>query len=131
MRKQTIDETRRCPKCGRAENQINAGYNRSGTRRCLCKICNYKYTPDGKTQGFPQHGALFHEHFSGGSSFDDYSQETVNLIFSHVNSVRRKSLGGKSPFEVFAFLFDHDATAVLGIRPIPPAEVIQSPKLLR
>jgi hypothetical protein len=42
-----------------------------------------------------------------------------------------KSLGGKSPFEVFAFLFGHDAAAVLGIRAIPPADVIQSPKLLR
>ena len=74
---------------------------------------------------------LFRDIVPAGSSFDDYSQETVNLIFSHVNSVKRKSLGGKSPFEVFAFLFGHDAAAILGIRAIPPAQVIQSPKLLR
>ena len=54
MRKQTIDENRRCPKCGRAENQINAGYNRSGTQRCECKYCNYKYTLNGKTREYPE-----------------------------------------------------------------------------
>jgi len=54
MRKQTIDETRRCPKCGRTENQINAGYNRSGTQRCVCKFCNHKYTQGGKTWAYSE-----------------------------------------------------------------------------
>jgi transposase-like protein len=54
MKKQTVEETRRCPKCGRVENQINAGYNRSGTQRCLCKTCNYKYTPSGKTREYSE-----------------------------------------------------------------------------
>ena len=58
---------------------------------------------------------MFRDIVPSGSSFDDYSQETVNLILSHINSVRRKSLGGKSPFDVFAFLFGFDAAAVLGI----------------
>jgi IS30 family transposase len=74
---------------------------------------------------------MFRDIVPSGSSFDDFSQDTVNLIFSHVNSVRRKSLGGKSPFEVFAFLFGLDTAAIFGIRSIPPADVIQSPKLLR
>ena len=54
MRKQTIDENRRCPKCGRAENQVNAGYNRSGTQRCVCKDCNHKNTLNGKTREYPE-----------------------------------------------------------------------------
>jgi len=54
MRKQTIDENRRCPKCDRVENQINAGYNRSGTQRCVCKSCNHKYTLNGKTREYPE-----------------------------------------------------------------------------
>jgi len=54
MRKQTIDENRKCPLCGRAENQINAGYNRSGTQRCVCKFCNHKYTQGGKTRAYPE-----------------------------------------------------------------------------
>ena len=75
--------------------------------------------------------SMFRDIVPAGISFDDFSQDTVNLVFSHLNSVRRKSLGGKSPFEVFAFLFARDATTALGVRPIPPAEVIQSPLLLR
>jgi transposase-like protein len=54
MRKQTIDENRRCPKCGKAENQINSGYNRSGTQRCTCKDCTCKYTLNGKTRAHPE-----------------------------------------------------------------------------
>jgi len=54
MRKQTIDENRRCPKCGRVENQINAGYNRSGTQRCVCKTCNHKYTLNGKKREYSE-----------------------------------------------------------------------------
>jgi len=53
MKKQTIDESRRCPKCGQIANQVNAGHNRSGTQRCLCKTCNYKYTLNGKTREYP------------------------------------------------------------------------------
>ncbi|MDR2753586.1 MAG: helix-turn-helix domain-containing protein [Oscillospiraceae bacterium] len=54
MRTQTIDENRRCPKCGLAENQINAGYNRSGTQRCVCKFCRHKYTLNGKTRAYSE-----------------------------------------------------------------------------
>jgi len=54
MKKQTIDENRRCPKCGKKENQINAGYNRSGTQRCVCKDCNHKYTLNGKTRKYAE-----------------------------------------------------------------------------
>jgi len=54
MSKQTKNEGRRCPKCGQAENQVNAGYNRSGTQRCVCKDCKYKYTLNGKTREYPE-----------------------------------------------------------------------------
>jgi transposase-like protein len=54
MRKQTIDENRRCPKCGQIENQSNAGFNRSGTQRCFCVTCKYKYTLNGKTRAYPE-----------------------------------------------------------------------------
>jgi transposase-like protein len=54
MKKQTIDENRHCPKCGKVENQVNAGYNRSGTQRCVCRDCNHKYTLNGKTREYPE-----------------------------------------------------------------------------
>ena len=54
MKKETIDENRCCRKCGRVENQVNAGYNRSGTQRCVCKNCKHKYTLHGKTREYPE-----------------------------------------------------------------------------
>jgi len=54
MRKQTIDENRRCPKCGKTENQVNKGYNRSGTQRCMCKECGVAYTKEPKKREYPE-----------------------------------------------------------------------------
>ena len=74
---------------------------------------------------------LFRDIVPKGQSFDGFTQETVNLIFSHVNSVKRKSLNGKTPYEVFSFAFGADIADIFGIIPIPAPAVIQSPKLLK
>lgn len=66
-----------------------------------------------------------------GESFDSFTQDTVNLIFSHVNSVKRKSLNGKTPYEMFAFAFTETLPHLFGIVPIPADKVVQSPKLLK
>jgi IS30 family transposase len=62
---------------------------------------------------------------------DYFTQEDVNLIFSHVNSVKRKILNGRTPFEAFLFFYGDTIPAMLGIKPIPAELVIQSPKLLK
>jgi len=54
MRKATIDEARRCPECGRADEQLNAGRNRSGTQRCFCKECKKYYTLGAKTRAYSE-----------------------------------------------------------------------------
>ena len=74
---------------------------------------------------------LFRDIVPKGSSFDDFSQETVNLIFSHVNSVKRNLFHGKSAYDMFAFLFSEELAHALGIQRIPDKDVRQSPKLLR
>ena len=74
---------------------------------------------------------LFRDIVPKGVSFDDFSQDTVDLIFSHINSVKRKSLNGKTPYEMFVFVFGDIVTKILGIEHIPAERVIQSPKLLR
>lgn len=74
---------------------------------------------------------LFRDIVPKGTSFDSFTQETVNLIFSHVNSVKRKSLNGKSPFEVFAFTYGEKLAQTLGVSFVEPQTVIQSPKLLK
>ena len=64
------------------------------------------------------------------SSFDNLSQEKVNLIFSHINSVKRKLFNGKSAYDVFSFTFSEELASAVGIQPIPADKVIQTPLLL-
>jgi len=66
-----------------------------------------------------------------GTSFDELTQEKVNVIFSHINSVKRFALNGKTSFEVFTFLYGDELPKALGIQAILAEKVVQSPKLLR
>ena len=74
---------------------------------------------------------LFRDIVPNGSSFDDFTQETVNLIFSHVNAVKRKQFNGRSAFDMFTFTYSAKLASLLGIISIAPSEVCQSPKLLK
>lgn len=74
---------------------------------------------------------LFRDIVPKGESFDAFTQETVDLIFSHVNSVKRNALHGKTPYEMFSFMFGKSATSLVGIVEIPADEVVQSPMLLK
>lgn len=65
-----------------------------------------------------------------GTSFDNFSQATVNTIFSHVNAVKRKQFNGKSAYDMFVFTYSAALAELLGIHFIDPKRVIQTPKLL-
>ena len=65
-----------------------------------------------------------------GSSFDALTQKQCNLISSHINSYRRDSLQGKSPYEAFAWLYGKDILDALGIPKIATDEVTLTPRLL-
>ena len=73
---------------------------------------------------------LFRNIVPKGNSFDDFTQDIVNLIFSHVNAVKRKQFNGKSAYDMFCFTYSSELASILGISEIPPKEVVQSPKLL-
>lgn len=74
---------------------------------------------------------LFRDIVPKGNSFDHFTQDTVNLIFSHINSVKRKSLGGKTPYEMFAFTYGAEVATLLGITSVSADKVNQSPSLLK
>lgn len=74
---------------------------------------------------------LFRGIAESGTSFDDWTQDTVNLIFSHINAVKRKQFNGKSAYDLFTFTYSVELANLLGIRPIDPKDVIQTPKLLK
>lgn len=74
---------------------------------------------------------LFRDIVPKGASFDNFNQDTVNLIFSHVNSIKRENFNGKSAYELFSFAYSAELAQTLGISFIEPNMVIQSPKLLK
>lgn len=100
-----------------------------GSKECSLYFCD-PYQSSQKPKVEKNH-TLFRDIVPKGTSFDTFSQQTVSLVFSHVNSVKRKLLNGKTPYEVFAYTFGEDVAAAFGIVPIPADEVIQSPKLIQ
>lgn len=74
---------------------------------------------------------LFRDIVPPGTSFDNFTQETVSMIFSHVNAVKRKNFNGKSAYDLFTFAFSSELAEAFGISYIKAEDVIQSPKLLR
>ena len=50
---------------------------------------------------------------------------------SIVNSYSRQKLNDKSPLDLFGFLYGHDAIEKLGLRKIPPNEIVLKPSLLK
>ena len=66
-----------------------------------------------------------------GTSFDNLTQEDTNLVCSHVNSVKRAALNGKSAYEFFVFTYGEEIPKLLGISKVPAEDVCQSSKLLQ
>lgn len=74
---------------------------------------------------------LFRGIVETGTSFDNYTQDNVNLIFSHINAVKRKQFNGKSAYDMFSFTYSKDLAELLGISFVAPKDVIQTSKLLK
>ena len=74
---------------------------------------------------------LFRDIVPKGNSFDHFTQQSVDIIFSHVNGIKRKRFKGKSPYEMFAFLYGYVIPTIFGVQEILATDVIQSPKLLK
>ena len=66
-----------------------------------------------------------------GSSFDKLDQGHINLMMSHINSYSREKLNDKSPLDLFCFIYGDDIPVKLGLRKIPPNEILLKPSLLK
>jgi IS30 family transposase len=66
-----------------------------------------------------------------GTSFDNLTQNDISLMMSHINSYSREKLQDKSPFDVFSFLYGNGILEKLGIKKIPPNDIVLRPSLLR
>lgn len=65
-----------------------------------------------------------------GTSFDDLTQEDINLMMNHINSVPREELNGNTPYELACLLIGRDIVDQFS-KPIPRNEVILKPELLK
>ena len=61
---------------------------------------------------------------------DTLTQEDVNLMFSHINCTPRRSLGDRTPYELFCFLYGKEAAKLLDINEIKRDDVILKPSLI-
>ena len=66
-----------------------------------------------------------------GISLNHLTQEKVDLMCSHVNSYARESLNGKSPYEMFEFLYNKKILDTLNIQKIPSDQINLTPQLLK
>lgn len=66
-----------------------------------------------------------------GSSFDNLTQDNINLMLSHINSTKREILNNMSPIEVFLQKNDDFILELLNIKQIHPDKIILKNNLLK
>lgn len=66
-----------------------------------------------------------------GTSIQHVTQQDANLIMSHINSLARASLGGRTPYERFAQTYGYEVLQKIGIKSIPSKDVNLTPNLIR
>lgn len=66
-----------------------------------------------------------------GRELKKMTQQDLLVLFSHINSVPRRVLNGRTPYEVFSFFYGEKILHKLGIQRIPPDTVTLQPFLLK
>ncbi len=66
-----------------------------------------------------------------GISMDDLMQEDITLMLNHINSLSRDSLNGACPFDAAKQILGRKLPKLLGLKKIPPDDVILRPSLLK
>lgn len=66
-----------------------------------------------------------------GTSFDNLTQNQIQLMMNHINSYGRKNLADRSPYEVFQMFYGQDILDILGATLISPNDVVLRPELLK
>lgn len=66
-----------------------------------------------------------------GINWHKLTQEDVDLMFSHINSTPRKTLGGKTPYEAFSFFYGENILKKLNIQKKQKDKVTLQPYLIK
>ena len=104
-------------------------YDSSGNLRTRIFYCN----PSAPYQkGSAERNHSFIRYFiPKGTDFSSYSQKDISLMMDHINSYKRESLGNRSPYEMFAFLYGEELLKLLECHLIPPQEVTLNQSIFR
>ena len=66
-----------------------------------------------------------------GTSFDNLTQEDIDLIMSHINSYKRKKLNNVSPLTLFSTIYGKDTVDKLNIREINSNDINLTSNILK
>ena len=66
-----------------------------------------------------------------GTSFDNLTQDDIDLMMSHINSYTRKKLGNQSAYRLFSSFYGEKILTKIGIKEIPSSDINLTPKLLQ
>ena len=97
-------------------------------RRCAAYYCD--------PQQSQQKGACEKNHVElrkvipKGTSLKEMDSQTLSLICSHVNSTIRKGCGNATPFHLASLCLPREVLEKLGLRLIPPLDVVAAPNIL-
>ena len=74
--------------------------------------------------------ALIRRVIPKGTDLSGYNQEKIDLLMSHINSYKRKDLGGRSPYEMMVFMYGSEVLEKLNIKQVASDNVYLKPSLL-
>ena len=104
-------------------------YGADGTRRMKLFYCEPRHSE--------QKGRIEKNHeyiryvLPSGSSFDELTQEKVDLLMNHINNTARPGLQGRTPVQLALQHFGSDTAEKLKIRVIPTDDICLKPQLLK
>lgn len=85
----------------------------------------------GQKGGIEQAHTMLRMVLPKGTSFEYLTQWDLRTIVDHINSTPRKSLDGRTPYDVALENYGSDVLKALQLRPVAPDEVNLTPKLIR
>ena len=88
--------------------------SKDGTKRTNLFYCN-PYASCQKAEIERNH-EFFRYYSPKGKSIKEYTQEEINLMFSHINSYNRKSRDDRTPYDIFEFVYGKEIIERLGIK---------------
>ena len=104
-------------------------FNSAGVQRTSIFYCNPQ-APYQKGSAERNH-EFIREFIPKGTDLLPYDQSDISLMMNHINSYRRASLGNKSPYEMFEFIYGTELLDLFGCYLIPPQEVTLNKSIFR